>query len=155
MYGRYDNHSINGSKFVALHTLHSLQKFTIMTTQEKTMTTQEIATRLAELCRLGQFETAQKELYADDIVSLEPYSTPEFEQETKGLDAIIEKGHKFESMVEVMHDSKVSEPIVADNSFAFTMTMDATFKGKGRMKMTELCVYQVKDGKVSSEQFFM
>ncbi len=28
-------------------------------------------------------------------------------------------------------------------------------KGQGRMNMTELCVYQVKDGKVISEQFFV
>ena len=126
-----------------------------MTTQQMTMTTQQIATRLAELCRLGQFEAAQKELYADDAISIEPYETPEFSKETKGLDAIIEKGHKFESMVETMHGASVSEPLVADNSFAFVMSMDLTMKGQGRMKMSELCVYQVKDGKVVSEQFFM
>lgn len=120
-----------------------------------TMTTQQIAARLTELCRQGQFETAQKELYADDAVSKEPYETPEFEKETKGLDAILEKGKKFESMVEEMHGGDVSEPVVADNSFAFVMTMDATMKGKGRMKMSELCVYEVKDGKIISEQFFM
>lgn len=130
-------------------------KFTIMTTQQMTMTTQQIATRLAELCRLGQFETAQKELYADDVISIEPYETPEFAKETKGLDAIIEKGRKFESMVEEMHGGGLSEPVVADNSFAFVMDMDVTMKGKGRMKMSELCVYQVKDGKIISEQFFM
>jgi hypothetical protein len=126
-----------------------------MTTQSMTMTTQQIANRLTELCRQGEFETAQKELYADDAVSLEPYETPDFEKETKGLKAIIEKGHKFGSMVEVMHGGDVSDPVVADNSFAFVMTMDATMKGKGRMKMSELCVYQVKDGKIVSEQFFM
>ena len=30
------------------------------------MQTQQIAARLAELCSKGQFETAQKELFADD-----------------------------------------------------------------------------------------
>jgi hypothetical protein len=34
------------------------------------------------------------------------------------------------------------------------MTMDATFKGRGRVNMEEICVYQVKDGKVVREQFF-
>jgi len=28
-------------------------------------------------------------------------------------------------------------------------------KERGHMDMTELCVYQVKDGKIISEQFFM
>ena len=119
------------------------------------MPTQEIATRIAELCRKEQYETAQKELFADDAISIEPYSTPEFEKETRGLKAILEKGKKFESMVEKSHSVKVSDPIVAGNSFAFTLRMDVTMKGKGRMDMTELCVYTTKDGKVTSEQFFM
>lgn len=126
-----------------------------MATQEMTMTTQQIATRLAELCRLGQFETAQKELYAEDAVSIEPYETPAFAKETKGLDAIIEKGRKWDSMVEAMHGGSVSDPLIAENSFAFVMNMDVTMKEHGRMKMSELCVYQVKDGKIVSEQFFM
>ncbi|MBA2562737.1 MAG: nuclear transport factor 2 family protein [Chitinophagaceae bacterium] len=119
------------------------------------MTTQQVATRLVELCRKGEFETAQTELFAEDIISIEPYATPEFEKETKGLPAIIEKGHKFESMVEQMHGLNVSDPIIAANSFACTMRMDITMKGKERMDMTELCLYQLKDGKIVSEEFFM
>ncbi len=119
------------------------------------MNTNEIAKRLAELCAKGDFETAQKELYANDAVSIEPYATPAFEKEIKGLDNILEKGHKFESMVEKMNSLSVSEPICADNSFAFTMSMDAVMKEMGPMNMTELCVYEVKDGKIISEQFFM
>ena len=117
------------------------------------MNTQEIANRLVELCREGEWETAQKELFAKDAVSIEPYATPEFQKETKGLDAILEKGDKFASMVEKYHDLKVSEPLVTGNSFAVAMTMDLTMKGQGRMNMSELCLYQVKDGKVISESF--
>jgi hypothetical protein len=58
-------------------------------------------------------------------------------------------------MVEEMHGGSVSEPLVAENTFAFVMSMDMTMKGKGRMNVGELCVYQVKDGKIVSEQFFM
>ena len=126
-----------------------------MSTTTAVMSTTEIANRLAELCKKGDFETAQKELYADDAVSIEPYSTPEFAQETKGLDAIMEKGKKWGEMVEEYHGTSVSEPLVSDNSFALTMHMDITMKGKGRMAMTELCVYNVKDGKIVSEHFFM
>jgi ketosteroid isomerase-like protein len=119
------------------------------------MTTNEIASRLAALCRKGDFETAQKELYAEDAVSIEPYATPAFEKEIKGLQQILEKGHKFESMVEEMHSLEVSDPLVAGNSFAITMRMDVTMKEHGRMDMTELCVYRVKDGKIVSEEFLM
>lgn len=119
------------------------------------MTTKEIATRLVELCQQGHFETAQKELYADDAVSIEQETSPAFEKEIKGLKNIIEKGHKFDSMVEEMHSLSISEPLLAGNSFAFTMFMDATMKEMGRMPMTELCIYKVKDGKIISEEFFM
>jgi hypothetical protein len=119
------------------------------------MSTQEIANRLAELCSKGDFEGAQNELYANDCISIEPYATPDFEKETKGLDAIKAKGKKWNSMVEESHEMKVSQPLVASNSFVITMLMDVTMKGRGRMSMTELCVYNVKDGKIVSEQFFM
>ncbi|MFT3911954.1 MAG: nuclear transport factor 2 family protein [Ferruginibacter sp.] len=119
------------------------------------MTTKEIATRLAELCSKGDFETAQKELFSSDAVSREPYATPEFEKETKGLDNILEKGRKFGDMVETMHGLSVSEPVIAGNSFSMSMNMDVTMKGQGRMNMTELCVYDIKDGKIVSEEFHM
>ena len=122
---------------------------------KKNMTTKEIASRLIELCRKGEFETAQKELFSKDAISIEPYASPAFEKEIKGLDAIVEKGHKFNSMLEKMHSLTVSEPLVGTNSFALTMRMDATMKERGHMDMTELCVYQVKDGKILSEQFYM
>ena len=119
------------------------------------MTIKEIADRLVQLCARGQFETAQKELFAEDVVSIEPYASPHFEKETHGLQAIIEKGHKFDSMVETMHTLEVSEPLIAHSSFAVTMRMDATMKEMGHMDMTEICLYKVKDGKIVSEEFFV
>jgi len=119
------------------------------------MTTVEVANRLVELCKSGDFEAAQKELFADDAVSIEPHASPAFEKETKGLDAILEKGRKWGEMVQEMHDMKISDPLTAENSFALTMTMSVTMKDGNRMDMTELCIYHAKDGKIISEQFFM
>jgi hypothetical protein len=119
------------------------------------MSTQQIAERLVELCRIPDYVTAQKELYANDAVSIEPYASPEFEKETRGLDAILEKGKKFEAMTQEIHSTKISEPLVAGDSFCFVLDMDMTMKGKGRMNMKELCVYQVKDGKIVSESFYI
>ncbi len=119
------------------------------------MSTVEIANRLVELCRKGEFETAQKELFSDGAVSIEPHGTPDFEKETHGLDGILEKGKKWGEMVEEAHGMDVSQPLLADSSFAVTMMMDVTMKGGQRMKMTELCIYHVKDGKIVSEQFLM
>ncbi|MEP7279875.1 MAG: SnoaL-like domain-containing protein [Bacteroidota bacterium] len=119
------------------------------------MTIQEIATRLVILSRQGQFENAQNELFSNDAISIEAHATPAFEKETKGLNAILEKGRKFESMVEEMHKMEVSEPIIANSSFACTLRMEVTMKEGGHMDMTELCVYEVKDGKIVSETFYM
>nr|WP_298411422.1 SnoaL-like domain-containing protein [Hydrotalea sp.] len=52
------------------------------------MTTEQIANSLVELCRKGDFDTAQKELFSDDAVSIESHATPAFEKETRGLQAI-------------------------------------------------------------------
>lgn len=119
------------------------------------MTTTEIANKLAAYCSKGEWEKAQQELYANDVVSIEPYATDDFDKETKGLKGILEKGHKFNAMVETMHSIEVSAPLVATNSIAFLMTMDVTMKGKGRFKMPELCIYEVEDGKIVSEQFYI
>lgn len=117
------------------------------------MTTAEIARRLVEHCRQAHWEAAQTELYAENAVSLEPGPGPMFPQETRGRTAIIEKGRKFDAMVETLHSIGVSEPVVAPQSFACTMSLDVTMKGQGRMQMAELCVYEVKDGKIVSERF--
>jgi hypothetical protein len=99
------------------------------------MTTAEIANRLAELCRQEKWVQAQKELFAEDAVSIEPHSSPAFEKETKGLNAIIEKGQKFEAMAQELHKVEVSEPIVAGNTIAFKLIMDVTMKERPR----EIC----------------
>lgn len=117
------------------------------------MTTAEIAQRLVTLCREQKWETAQRELYAADAVSIEPYETPMSPKVTKGLEGIVQKGRHFVSIVETMHALSVSDPIVAGSSFACTMQLDVTMKGQGRMQMAELCVYDVKDGKIVSEAF--
>jgi hypothetical protein len=112
------------------------------------MSTAEIANRLVELSRKGEWAAAQKELYDDDAISSEPFPTPAFEKETKGLQAIIEKGVKWGNMVKETHRLEVSDPLIAGNSFAVTMHMDLTMHERGPVSFTELCVYQVKDGKI-------
>lgn len=119
------------------------------------MNIESIAKRLVALCREGKFEEAQKELYADDAVSIEmPGAPPGALGDAKGLAAIIEKGHQFQAAVETFHDNHVSDAIVAGNWFSVAMNLDVTMKGRGRMEMIEICVYQVRNGKIVKEQFF-
>lgn len=119
------------------------------------MDTREIANKLVDYCKRGDWAGAHSELYAKDAISVEPYETPDYDKETRGLDGIRKKGEKFDSSVEKFHQIDVSDPLIAGNSIAFTLTMDMSIKGKGRMKSPELCVYEVKDGKIASEHFYV
>lgn len=121
----------------------------------ETMKTTDIARRLVDYCRKGDWNGAHKELYSKDAVSIEPVATPAFEKETRGLDAIKAKGKKYDAMIEKVHKITVSEPLVAGDSIAFVLGLDVTMKDTGRMDSPEICVYQVKDGKIVSEEFFM
>lgn len=119
------------------------------------MTTQQIADRLVELCRTGQFDQAYTELFADDAVSIEPEAMGGFEKETKGLENMHKKSKQFDDMLEAVHGVDISEPIVAANTFAIKLNLDVTMKGRGRSTMSEICLYKLKDGKIISEEFFM
>lgn len=117
------------------------------------MTTQEIASRMSELFKENKWDQVQEELYAADCESIEPPHAQGL-QTVKGLEAIREKGKMFQSMIEEMHGGWVSDLIVGGNYITCAMGMDVTMKGMGRIKMDEVAVYQVKDGKVVKEQFF-
>lgn len=122
-------------------------------TQAGSMTTQDVADRLVALCREGKIEEAQRELYADNAINIEPFGTAAFPERTQGLDAIIEKGHRFGALIEQVHAMTFSEPLVAGQAFACAMKLDLTIKGRGRMSVEELGIYQVEDGKIVSERF--
>ncbi len=117
------------------------------------MSTQEIANRLYELCKQGQFETAQNELYADDSTSTEHNMQGSLET-VNGIAVIKEKGKHFQSMVEEMHSNFTNEPKIFGKYIFMEMGMDVTMKGMGRMNMNEMCGYEVKDGKIISERFY-
>ena len=124
-----------------------------MATLDAVRTTTDVANRFHELAQQGQWNEIQSELFADDAVSVEPANSPGLKS-VQGIEAIREKGKMFENMVEEMHGGYSNQPQVAGNHFAVAMGMDVTYKGQGRMKMDEIAVYEVKDGKIVKEQFF-
>ena len=119
------------------------------------MTTQEVAAKFNELAQTGQYDKIQTDLYADNAVSIEPAHAAAIGMvNVESLEAIKQKGAAFNQMVEEMHGGYSTEPVVAGNHFSVAMGMDVTMKGAGRMKMDEIAVYEVKDGKIVKEQFF-
>lgn len=117
------------------------------------MNTQEVANKYVELLRKGAFDEVEKELYADNIVSLEPKGA-NIPERLEGIDAKLKKSQEFNDTVEEFHNNEVSDPIVAENFFSCTMNMDVTMKGFGRINMEEVCVFEVQNGKIVKEQFF-
>ncbi|MES2848075.1 MAG: nuclear transport factor 2 family protein [Bacteroidota bacterium] len=120
---------------------------------EKTMTTQEVANRMNELFKENKWAEAQEELFAEDCESIEPANSPGMKT-VRGKASIKQKGEDFNAMMEEMHGGWCSEPLVGGNFISFAMGMDITMKGAGRMKMEEIALYEVKNGKVVKEQFF-
>jgi len=115
------------------------------------MTTQEVANRLISLCRTGQIQQAQTELYGEKMVSIEPAGAPV--ERAEGLRAVVEKGKQFAGMIEERHGGSFTDPVVTGNYFSVGMTLDATMKGRGRVLLEEICVYKVENGKIVFEQF--
>lgn len=117
------------------------------------MTVQEIANKLVELGRQSKWEEALKTLFAEDMVSQEPEGS--HLPTTKGLKALAEKGKMWEESIAEFHSSSISDPVVGDNYFSLSMNMEVTFKGAAE-KTTEgeICLYEVRDGKIVKEQFF-
>lgn len=117
------------------------------------MTTLEIANRLVELCRNGKGEEAKEELFAPDIISIEPREGM-LPKETKGMEAIRKKADLFVSMVENFYGDTISDPVIAGDYFSVSWTSDLKMKGEPRQTNSELCVYKTSGGKIVSEQFF-
>jgi hypothetical protein len=117
------------------------------------MTTKEIANRLVALCREGKIEEAKEELFAPDIISIEP-GEGLLPAETKGMDAIREKAKLFISHVEDFYGHTISDPVIAGDYFSLSWQSDLRMKGESRKLNMELCVYKTREGKIVVEQFF-
>ncbi len=118
------------------------------------MTTQQVADRLIALCREHKELQAMEELYSDDIVSVESFAPPGKSAESKGIAAVKAKGEWWAG-AHTVNASSVEGPLVVDTHFCVKFFYDVTVKATGvNMKMNELAVYEVKDGKIVREQFF-
>lgn len=117
------------------------------------MTTQQVANKLWELCKAGKWHQAQKELYSSKVWSQEPQgASPRFVQGTKGIK---QKGEWWAKNVKV-HSMNAAKPTVAGNWISMKFAMETQNKAKGSPKVQseEIAMYNVKDGKIVSEQFF-
>lgn len=120
------------------------------------MTTQEVANRYYELACQSKWIEIQDELHDDNVILQEPEHAVSrgLQVMTKGREAVNAKGIANREMIEALHSQYCSEPTVAGNFFSVALKRDVTFKGKPRVKLEEICVFRVTEGKIISEQFF-
>ena len=116
--------------------------------------TVEIGKKLVDFCKRNENLKAVNELYADEIVSLESMSSPEGTEQAQGIEAIRRKNKQWEDEMEV-HEMDVQGPFPLGDRFAVHFKFDATErKNNKRMKMEEVGLYTVKNGKIVKEEFF-
>ena len=120
------------------------------------MSTQETAARYHELASQRKFIEIQDNLYHEDVVCQEPEKAasmgmPVF---TNGREAVKAKGIARRATIETVHSYTCSEPIVAGEFFSVVLKQEVTFKGKPRIVLEEIGIFQVKDCKIVKEQFF-
>ncbi len=118
------------------------------------MTTQEVAARYYELIQMHQYEQIQDELYAPDAVSIEPKNDSNLPLVVTGIDALRQKEGLFFSQVEAIHGSYMSEIVVSTFFFSMMTGMDVSMRGKQRKNKEQICVFEVREGKIVKEQFF-
>jgi hypothetical protein len=128
--------------------------FVLHKVKHKKMTTQEVAKRYYELIRMHQYEQIQNELYIQDTVSIEPENDSNLPLAVTGIEELRKKEGLFFSQVQEMHGGYMSEPVVSTFFFSMMTGMDVTMRGKQRKKKEQICVFEVRSGKIVKEQFF-
>jgi ketosteroid isomerase-like protein len=118
------------------------------------MSTMDIARKLVELCRQGKNAEALDTLFSPDVVSVEAGAPPGQQREARGMAAVKAKGDWWFANHEV-HSAAVTGPWPHDDRFVVGFQFDITNKPSGqRMKMDEVALYTVSNGKIVREEFF-
>ena len=120
---------------------------------EKKHSTAEVAARFSELAKQEKWFAIQEEFFSDDVKSIDPPHSPWFGY-AEGKTNVRQKGETFVKGIVALHGASTSEPMVAENHFVVQRSIDITTSAFGRVQLNQLMMYEVKDGKIISEQFF-
>ncbi len=98
----------------------------------------------------GKAMEAFEELYADDVVMQE-----NTEPAVTGKDSNRQREIEFFNSIEAFHGATLLAGAVGGEGVTFgEWEYDVTFKGAGRVTMSQVAVRRWKDGKVASERFY-
>ena len=119
----------------------------------RTLTTQEIAARFHELAQQEKWFEIQDEFFTENVTSTDPADSPYFGY-AEGKADVRKKGEDFVKRIEAVHSASTTAPVVGGNHFAVGRDIDITVQGHGRIQINQVMLYEVKDGRIISEQFF-
>ena len=117
------------------------------------MTTQQVAARFNELAQQEKWFEIQDELFADNVRSVDPVNSPYFGY-AEGKAPVRKKGMDWGAKVKEAHELSTTHPVIAGNHFAVGRSFDITTEDFGRIKIEEIMLYEVKNGRIVLEQFF-
>ena len=116
-------------------------------------TTEDVIARFRELAGQEKWFEIQDELFSENVKSIEPDNAI-YLKNAEGKANVRRKGEEFVNRIREVHKLHTSDLISGANHFAVGRIMDLTVEGIGRIKIDEIMMYEVKDGKIISEQFF-
>jgi hypothetical protein len=117
------------------------------------MTVFEVADRLIHLCTKRKFVEAGEELWADNVVSIEPMQGDMARLE--GRAAVRAKGEWWVGAHDI-HSCTMGEPYFNGDSFVVRYQIDVTDKATGERRMLdEFGLYRVEGGKIAEEVFLV
>jgi hypothetical protein len=121
--------------------------------QNQTLTIQEIVARYEELAKKEKWLEIQDEFFAGNVTSTDPKHSLYFGY-AEGKAAVRKKGDDFIKKITDFHGAYTTPAIIGGSHFAVGRGVDITVEGFGRIKIDQIMLYEVKDGKIISEQFF-
>jgi hypothetical protein len=122
-------------------------------TDKTALTTEEVAAAFNELAQQEKWFEIQDIFFSDNVKSIEPPDSPYF-QYAEGKATVRKKADDFVKKIRDFHGAYTTLPVVAGNHFAVGRGMEITVEGFGRIKIDQIMLYEVKDGRILSEQFF-
>jgi ketosteroid isomerase-like protein len=119
------------------------------------MNAKEIGAQLVQLCREGKNLECIARFYADDVESIEASPNPQGDGITRGKEAVRANNARWLEAHEIHHAETHGPYPHRSDRFAVRFVYDVTNKPSGqRMKLDEVGLFTLKDGKIVKEEFF-
>lgn len=114
------------------------------------MTTAELGQIVADLCGQAKFGEVQDRYWTDDIVAVEAMGGPM--AVLSGREAVMGKIAWWNAN-HIVHGCAVEGPFVNGEQFALRLALDVTPKDGARITMTEIVLYDTRDGRIARETY--